>query len=284
MSDPAATQRAIDAIRNAARELSACPYRRGNELLFPAEGELLVTGDLHGDVESFSRIVEAAALESNPFRHLLLQELVHGRDSMDNSASCRLVEEAAALVNRFPARVHILMGNHEMAELTGRVIMKEGVVLNQVFNGGAASRYENLLQEAIGEFRAFWRAMPLAARTSNRVFISHSTPSRKRLAAFDRAVLRRPLADEDFSRDGGAAYALLWGRDFSPEAADEFARIIDVDFFVVGHTPCPDGFAAPNSRHVILDSQGPSGKYLLLPLASPLTYAGIVDRIRPIWS
>ena len=284
MSVPADVDTALASIRNAADSLLACPYRRGNELLFPSEGELMATGDLHGDIAAFDEIVRKAALPKNPCRHLVLQELVHGKNGHDGSdGSCELIEKAAALVERHPARVHILMGNHEMAELTGRVMLKNGVVINEIFRRAAQDRYGDRLEEATECIRAFWQAMPLAARTMNRAFFSHSTPSRKFLDTFDPAVLKRPLEQADFSRDGGSAYALLWGRDFSVETAERLCRMLDVDFLVTGHTPCENGFAAPNGRHIVIDSQGPNGKYLLLPLAGPLTHDEIVGRILPVW-
>jgi len=275
---------ALSSIKAAARALLSNPHRRGNLLHLPAEGELLVTGDLHADLDSFRRIVETADLASRPRRHLILQELVHGRDSAGGRcASCELVEEAAALVEEFPERVHILMGNHEMAELTGRVIIKNGAALNELFRACAQSRYGERYEEALAYFRSFWRALPLAARTRNRVFVSHSTPAAAHLEDFDLSVLERPLEEADLHR-GGAAYALCWGRDFSQEAARRLRERFDADCFIVGHTPCENGFSLPNGTHVILDSQGPSGRYALLPPAGSLTCADVAGRILPLWA
>ena len=40
--------------------------------------EVLVVGDLHGNLPAFRKVLEVAALANNPRRHLVLQELVHG--------------------------------------------------------------------------------------------------------------------------------------------------------------------------------------------------------------
>lgn len=273
----------ISDIRNAGKLAAAAHFRRGNEIVLPADGDVFITGDLHGDVDSFERIVALADLTHNPRRHLILQELVHGRDSEPGECgSCVLTEKVARLITRFPRRVHLLLGNHEMAELTGRVIMKEGVVLNKLFEELVKARYDGHGEEALSTLHGLWRSLPLAARTPNRVFISHSTPSAQQLAGFTPEILRRPLVDADFARSG-AAYALCWGRDFAPETAERVAASLDADFLVVGHTPCTEGYQTPNRRHIILDSQGSSGKYLLAPLAGSLTYDELVGRIRPIW-
>ena len=152
------------------------------------------------------------------------------------------------------------------------------------FRKSAEARYGERAEEAFAYLRRFWRALPLAARTANRVFISHSTPSGKAIEQFDPAMLRRPIDDLDLSRDTGSAYALLWGRDFSPKTAGRLLEMLDVDYLVSGHTPCDEGYSAPNGRHIILDSQGPNGRYLLMPLAGRLTYESLVGMIRAIWA
>lgn len=283
--DAGAAERVIRSVDQARRLLRACPARRGNEFLLPPRGELIVTGDLHGDVDSFDALLREISLEKNTERQLLLQELVHGHDVPDGSTgSCVLVERAAALVGRFPDRVYLIMGNHEMAEVSSRVIVKHGVVLNEAFKRSAEARYGSECARVMSAFHEFWRSLPLAARTDNRVFIAHSTPSRKSLETFDPYVLRRPLVDADFERGTGSAYALLWGRDFSPGTTEQLRRVLDADFFVCGHTPCEDGFTVINGRQVILDSQGPAGKYMVLPLARPLTHDALIGNIRPIWT
>lgn len=273
--------RLVIQVKEAARNLLENPLRHGN-LIRLRDGEVMVTGDLHGDLRAFNRIVELADLAARPRRHLILQELIHHKESPQVCPSCLLIEEAVRLVNRFPERVHILMGNHEMAELTGRPILKNGNVLNDAFERGLLQRYGERSGEVEMYFQALWRSLALAARTPNRVFISHSTPKRRWLEDFDVSVLDRPLEGADVERPG-PAYALVWGRDFSDEAADEFAQMVDVDFFVVGHTPCPDGFDVPNRRHVVLDSQGPAAACLMLEVQGSLTLEEIVGRIRPLW-
>ncbi len=284
MISSSAVETAISHIKHAAAAISESPYRRGNELIFPEEEELVVTGDLHGQVASFERMVEEADLARHGQRHLLLQELVHGKKTTEAAdESSILIERAAALVTKFPTRVHILMGNHEMAEFTGRLMMKNSVIINELFKESLAERYGERAEEMTAYLHRLWKALPLAARTMNRVFVSHSTPSGKMLSGFDAEVLKRSLDVTDFLREGGSAYALLWGRDFSEETAERLRDILDADFFIVGHTPCEEGYKTPNSRHIILDSQGPEGKYLPVPLRGALTYEQLAGRIRPIW-
>ncbi len=310
----------LASVKSAARALIENPQRSGS--LIRLEGEdVIVTGDLHGDVAAFNRIVEITDLASHPGRHLILQELIHENGKADVCSSCLLIERTCTLINRWPGRVHVLLGNHEMAELTGRAIIKNGAVLNEAFSKGVVARYGARAEEAMMYFQALWRSMALAARTPNRVFISHSTPAKDCLPGveerspqpssalsgpdrspaassqataaspgsekagtghFSPGVLERRLEPHDMQR-GGSGYELVWGRDFCKEAADRFAEMVDADFLIVGHTPCPEGFAVPNHRHVVLDSQGPAGVCLLLEMQAPLTLEEIVGKILPLW-
>jgi hypothetical protein len=271
------------ALAAAAQAAAHSPMRRGSTIHLPAQGDVLITGDLHADIASFERIVKIAELDRRPSRHLVLQELVHASDGARPGASCLLAERAAALIACFPDRVHLILGNHEAAEFTGRVIIKESVVLNHVFEQEAASRYGAMKGEALARMHALWRSLPLAVRTQHRMLVTHSTPSRQMLEKFDAGVLDRALEPADFER-GGSAYAFLWGRDFTPATTDMLQGLLGADVFVVGHTPCPDGWRAPNGHHIILDSQGPSAACLVAPLDRPLTYDELRGRIRPIWA
>jgi len=91
--------------------------------------------------------------------------------------------------------------------------------------------------------------------------------------------LRNAKPQELLSRRG-AAYQLLWGRDYDEEEADAVARRMNADVLIVGHTPCDDGILAPNRRHVILDSTGANGRYVILPLTRPVTQAAVLRAAR----
>jgi len=71
-------QRIIDLLNNAAKANRADKFRKANVINLPAEGNLLITGDLHGHRRNFERIVSLANLAENSRRHVMLQEIMHG--------------------------------------------------------------------------------------------------------------------------------------------------------------------------------------------------------------
>jgi hypothetical protein len=137
-----------------------------------------------------------------------------------------------------------------------------------------------LAAEAISDFV---RAMPLALRCDNGLFVSHSVPSPALAKYFDLRVLERDLCDEDLDGPHGAAYLMTWGRQQTAEHLEALAREWGVRTFIVGHTFVESGaeFRSPNM--LILNSDHPRGRVLEIDLASPVSdAAALVDRALPL--
>ena len=190
----------------------------------PSRGDVLVSGDLHGNRRNLDRIINRANLPRFRERHLVVQELVHETEGKsERCRSYRLVEMVARLKVSFPEQVHVLLGNHEFAEVVDLPIGKRGRELNSAFAAGLEAAYGERWREVKEAYCRFWRSCTLAVRTPNRIFIVHSTPRLEKMADLDLAYLRRVSAKEVFRRRG-AVFPMLWGRDYRPEAARAFAE------------------------------------------------------------
>ncbi len=274
MPDPvrllATLSRAVEAHRST-------PGRRGR--LVDLEGsEVLIAGDLHGNLENFRRILQRAALDRFPNRHLILQELIHGpfEYATGGDRSHQLFDLAAALKLQYPARFHFLAGNHEMAQFTGRHVMKNDRDLNALFLDGLATAYGERADEVHAAYRDVFLALPMALRTANRVWISHSLPAANRLEAFAVSMLEREDVPESEWHPGGSLYSLAWGRDVSAANARAFLEKVDADLLITGHVPCEEGFQVPNDRQLILDSLGVPAATCLFPIDRPLSHAELI--------
>jgi hypothetical protein len=113
---------------------------------------------------------------------------------------------------------------------------------------------------------------------SEGLFVSHSIPSSAGSGRFDRGVFWRRLSTADIS-PGGAAFQLVWDRDYSEENAAAFAQLIEATAIVIGHEPCDDGYANPNGVQVILDSSHDKGCYAVLPCGQKWTAAEVLARV-----
>jgi hypothetical protein len=265
-------QLAVDAFR-------ATPGRRGRVVDLQGATDVLVAGDLHGNLDNFRRLLPIADLARNPARHFVLQEAIHGpyRYPAGGDRSHQLLDLIAALKCQFPRQVHFLIGNHELAQVTDRRIAKDDVELNDLFTEGVRSAYGTRADEVYAVYRDLIGVAPLALRTVNRVFLSHSLPPASLLSAFDPSVLERDESTDADCVPGGAVHALVWGRDTRPDTAAAFLQKMDADLLITGHIPCERGFDAPNGRQLILDSLGRPAGYCLFPADRPLTHPELLN-------
>lgn len=275
MPDP---DRLLNILRRAFRFFHETPGRRGRLIGLEDAGAVLVAGDLHGNVENFRRLLTLADLKSHPRRQLVLQEVVHGpfRYPAGGDKSHQLLDLVSALKCQFPKQVHMLLGNHELAQWTGRKITKGDLDLNNLFRLGVETAYGARADEIWTAYFELFAVMPLALRTPNRIFLSHSLPSAKRLPQFELSLLEKETHEEKDWNAGGPLYSLVWGRDTALATVSDFLRKVDAHLLITGHIPCAQGFEVPNERQVILDSQGTPACYCLFPADRDITHQELV--------
>lgn len=263
------------------------PLRRGNvvELDAAAGDDVLISADLHGNRRNFRRILELAAIDDHPRRHLIMQEVCHGGPTYPVGNGCMshlMLEDVAELKTKYGQRFHFLLSNHELAELTDFPIMKAKRMLNLVFRCGLQEMYGDAADRVRDAATDFIASLPLAVRLPSGVFICHSLPADTDTRGFDASVFERDLQHSDIV-EGGPAFRLTWGRDYRQENADAFTQLVDARVVVTGHEPCPNGFQTPNDKQIILDCCGEKATYALLPISTtPLDHASAVAQVRSL--
>jgi hypothetical protein len=268
----------LQTLHRAVEHFRATPGRRGRLVQLPEAAEVLVAGDLHGNVENFRLLLQKADLGRQPQRHLVLQEVIHGphRYPTGGDKSHQLVDLLAALKCQHPQRVHFLLGNHELSQWTERRIAKDDLDLNDQFRAGVDTAYGEHGAAIYAAYLELFAVVPVALRTGNRIFLCHSTPYARRLEAFDLAALERDEIVESDILPGGAIHSLVWGRDTSGPTAAAFLAKVDCNLLITGHIPSENGYELPNDRQLILDSLGSPAAYCLFPTDRPLTQADLV--------
>ncbi len=279
MPDP---NRLLLLLRQATLAFRDTPGRRGRVVRLADAVDVLAAGDLHGNLANFCQLVKLADLAQHPRRHLVLQEVVHGDFAYPQGGdkSHQLLDLVAALKIQHPRQVHFLLGNHELSQMTNRPVAKGDRDLNQHFRQGISSAYGPHAGEVYDHYVRMLGEAPLAVRTPNRVFLSHSLPSPSRLAEFDPAVLERDRLSEADLQPGGSVYALVWGRDTSLTNAAVFLDKVDADLLITGHIPVEAGFAVPNERQLILDCIGCPAACCLFPADRPISHAELTSCVK----
>ncbi|HUU16478.1 MAG TPA: metallophosphoesterase [Sedimentisphaerales bacterium] len=278
-------QTIIDLLNKGIEAGNADKFRRGNLIHLPANGSLILTGDIHGHRRNFERIVAFADLADNPDRHIVLQEIIHGgpEDSQGGCLSYQLLFDAVRYKLTFPDRVHIIMGNHDTAFINSSEVMKDGKEMNRAMRLALDREFKQTGANVELAIRQFLFSQPLALRCENRIWVSHSLPGDRFVNKFDPKILDRQLKVNDVVRPG-SAYLLTWGRKHSQALLDKMAKLFDVDIFILGHQPQEQGFSQAGDNLIIIASNHNHGCLLLTDLAKSYTIEQLIDSIVPLAS
>ena len=278
-------QTIIDLLNKGIEILNADKFRRGNVVHLPAEGNLIITGDIHGHLRNFERIVAFADLPNNPDRHIILQEIIHGgpEDSQGGCLSYKLLFEAIRYKLKFPDQVHMIMGNHDTAFINNSEVMKDGKEMNRAMRQAIEREFKQASDDIALAIRQFLFSQPLAIRCNNRIWISHSLPSDRAIDKFEPKILERQLKINDVVRPG-SAYLLTWGRKHSQAILDKLAGIFDIDLFILGHQPQEKGWNQAGNNLIIIASNHNHGCLLSIDLAKSYTIEQLIDSIVPLAS
>jgi hypothetical protein len=187
----------------------------------PESGTLLAATDLHGNLPDFQTLIKHFDDDTTL---VICGDLVHGPnldplrwpDYLGDyyvDETKQLLGEAFELQQRFPDRVHYLMGNHEHAHVGGRLVAKfhpdEATALEKLYAPGEF--------EPIREWMAGWPRIAVAPRAG--IVFTHGAP--------------HGMSDKE----------LLWSRTTSSSRAFAFLEAVHPGAKVAmfGHDPIREG-------------------------------------------
>jgi len=244
-----------DIFRQAADLNSNDSRRKGNVVYLGEDAQVVVAGDIHGNRKGLAKIIKFAGLGESPKRHLVLQEIIHcpADPATGHDRSVEPLLRAARLKLSRPQQTLFLLGNHDIAQITGNEIITDGESFCKSFRDGVEFSFGDDADQVYEAIEEFFMSLPLAIRCANGVFISHSLPSpdRTELAGID--ILDRPFAVEDFKR-GQPVYEWVWGRRQTEQQLEELAGKLSIDFFVLGHQHTDEGFRLLGPRGIVVVS------------------------------
>ncbi|HWE03645.1 MAG TPA: hypothetical protein VG326_14665 [Tepidisphaeraceae bacterium] len=268
----------VEIFQCAAEENQISSMRNQQVVHLPDQGDLYVAGDLHDHRRNLEKLLYTVDLENNPDRQLIIQEVIHGHHWDDGGAegSWETLLQLADLKCKFPHQIHFLLANHDLAQIHGEGIMKGGQSVCGAFNKGVKRDFPShtgVMQAAITEFLL---SFPLAIRSSNGLFFTHSVPTDTEIPVYDYGVFDRALTGADYQRRVGPVYQLIWGRKTTPPFVEQFLDTVGAQLSVVGHQPQESGWARNGDRQLIIASDHNQGVMLRASLSDPLEMETLV--------
>ncbi|MGD9789650.1 MAG: metallophosphoesterase [Phycisphaerales bacterium] len=282
-----------ECLLSGARANRTAPGRKGSIDQIESPGTLIATGDLHDNPMHMERLLQVSGLAEGAEAprhaapvHLVLHEIIHP-DRLINGMdfSYRVLARVAALKTEHPDRVHMLLGNHELAQMMNTAIVKDGVRSVDAFRAGLdyvfGSETERV-EEAINEFI---RSLPIGLRCvtpRGHLLVTHSLPPPAAMARFDPSILFRELTREDYEPRTGSAHLMTWGRGYDAELLEDLVECWGVNVFILGHEKVESGIRYVPPNAIVLNSDHERGVYLPIDLETWTSIDDLLEQAVPL--
>ncbi len=287
----------IDTLRAGTLALRSAKCREGaiDRIRFP--GTLIATGDLHDNPLHLAKLIELAGLDGDPAQavpsnrfsnptHLVLHELIHS-DRLLNGMdfSYRVLTRVAALKAAFPERVHLLLANHELSQVFGAGIVKDGIRVVDAFNEAVDVTFGDDAPSVHQAIREFILAMPLALRgvcPKKDLLVAHSLPEPWMMSRFDPTILSRELTAADYEPRAGSAHLMVWGRGYDADQIEDLVERWGVGLIILGHEKVPEGARFVPPCVLVLNSDHERGVCVPIDLSNPMRAEDAVAKAVPL--
>ena len=147
----------------------------GKLIELPKEGKAVVVTDLHGNLNDYNRYIgiwEKYRDNDNNTHFILTGDFIHAMGIKDDKSIDIL--ESVKYNWENSKKFHVLLGNHEWSTISSVSIFKGGLNQSLNFKGLLKDRFRDQWQKKLEEYQDFFKKLPIAVKTDNKVFISHA--------------------------------------------------------------------------------------------------------------
>ena len=267
----------LNLLNASTRILQRSPFREGWLAHLPENQEIVVTGDLHGNRRNLDIFLKIADLENHPGRHIVFQEIVHDRSLLIDFRDLSFLEIVDVLkyLVRFPNRVHLLLGNHDLNIFLGKETTRSKKKLNYFFERGMNLIFKQEVPEILEAYRRLIFEMSAAIKMGS-ILLTHSNPDIHR--PFEMSSLQKKVPLES----NPSIQSLVIGRNHSQETVEPLLKKAGSRFSIIGHEICLLGYELPNDMQIVLDSCHPKGYYLICVPSAIESIQDLKKGLRPI--
>ncbi|MDX9693946.1 MAG: metallophosphoesterase [Methanothermobacter sp.] len=221
----------------------------------PKKGKALVITDIHGNIDDYNRFMDIWENFRDRDNHLIQTgDLIHGMD-LKNDKSIEILDSAKYKFEN-SKNFHLLLGNHEWSLISKTEIYKAGINLTLNFETLLKQKFGIQWEDKLENYIKFFKKLPVAVKTGNKVFISHAGPPRY-IDDIDEII---QITNAGYSKNR-KLFELLWNRygDYTKEDIDSFLENTGCNAMMVGHAPV-NGVELTNKRQLVVASSYTMGK------------------------
>jgi hypothetical protein len=227
----------------------------GKLIELPRKGIALIVTDIHGNITDFKKFMDIwSSFDDDEDNHLILTgDFIHAM-GCENDQSVEILEYVKFRYEN-SNNFHVLLGNHEWATMSNKVLFKAGINQTHNFDELLKEKFQDDCKKKRDEYIEFFKELPIAVRTDNRIFISHAGPPHN-IHGIDEIT---NITSEGY--DNPKLMEFLWNRkdDFNKQVLKSFLDAVDCKMMVVGHTPV-DGIKLVYKNQLIVSSSYGKGK------------------------
>ncbi|MEM1515370.1 MAG: metallophosphoesterase family protein [Candidatus Bathyarchaeia archaeon] len=255
----------------------------GRLIRIPPRGEVIVIGDIHGDLESLNHILSTSNFIGKILNGLNVYLIFLGDYGDRGEYSPEVYHVTLTLKKLFPEKVILLQGNHEGPEDLLAYPHDLPYQMRRKFGSEGLTIYKELADL----FRRFYTAVLVKDKY---VMLHGGVPSEARsLEDVAFAYIKHPAERHleeilwsdpsdwitgKYPSPRGAGY--LFGKDITAK----FLKLLDVKFLIRGHEPADEGYKFNHDGRILtlFSMKGPpyynsNAAYLMIDLALQFNYA-----------
>jgi Icc-related predicted phosphoesterase len=252
----------------------------GKLVELPNEGKAIVVTDLHGNLKDYKKYLSIWEKYGDENVHFILTgDFIHAM-GRKNDRSIDILESVIQKCE-INENFHPLLGNHEWSTISRTSVYKRGINQSLNFEDLLKERFDKGWKNKLEEYKKFFKKLPIAVKTNNKVFISHGGPP-KDISNLDEII---NITNEGYITND-KLYQILWNREgeYTENDIQSFLRAVGCNAMIVGHTPV-DGIKLIGSNQLIVSSSYTKGKkaYVLLDLEKKINNAeDILDMVKKL--
>jgi Icc-related predicted phosphoesterase len=237
---------------------------KGSLVELPKKGKAMVITDIHGNLDDFVKLMDIwDNFKDGKNNHLILTgDFIHAMGREDDK-SIEVMELVRSEFYNDP-NFHVLLGNHEWSVIGKINIFKAGNDLNSNLRMLFQKRFGSSWENKFESYTDFFRKLPIAVKTGNKVFISHSGPA-KDIKSINEII---NITGSGYLNNP-KLFGFLWNRfgDYDKKDIESFLKNIGCKAMIVGHTPVK-GSKLIGKKQLIISSSFSEGKkaYVCLDL------------------